>query len=104
MLAAVQGRRAVTIAASLATLVALAVAPAGADTPGTPDCTGPAGDPQPGTTAWHQREADSAYCGEQRAYDIAANPAYARAKAELYARTGREVQEDAFRDPPLWQG
>ena len=103
ILAAVQGRRALTIAASLATLVVLAVAPAGADTPGTPDCTGPAGDPQPGTAAWRQREADSAYCGEQRAYDIAANPAYARAKAELYARTGREVQEDAFRDPPLWQ-
>src|SRR3954453_3271275 len=85
-------------------LLALGTASGAAAAPGEPDCTGPAGDPQPGTPAWHQREADSAYCGEQRPADTAANPAYAAAKAELYAREGREVQEDPFRDPALWHG
>src|SRR3954454_4502016 len=84
-------------------VLAIALSATAGAAPGEPDCTGPAGDPQPGTPAWHQRENDNAYCGEQRADDTASNPAYAAAKAELYARTGREVTEDPFRDPPLWQ-
>jgi dienelactone hydrolase len=88
-------------AAALVALLALALAPAGAAhaAPGEPDCTGPAGDPAPGSAAWHQREDDNAYCGEQRAYDLAANPAYAAAKAQLDARAHAEVLEDPFRDP-----
>jgi dienelactone hydrolase len=68
-----------------------------------PDCTGPASNPEPGTPAWHQRELENAYCGEQRFRDTSTNPAYAAAKAEMYARNGREVPGDPFRDPPLWQ-
>src|SRR2546421_13074424 len=75
-----------------------------ADAPGGHDCTGPAGDPQPGTPAWYQRENDNAWCGEQRFRDTTANPAFATTKAELDARNGGEVFEDPFRDPMLWGG
>jgi dienelactone hydrolase len=86
-------------ATALIGIGALAPAAAG-DAPGGPDCTGPAGDPKPGTAAWHQRESDSAWCGEQRYRDTSTNPAYAAALAKL----GRPVPEDPFRDPPLWGG
>jgi dienelactone hydrolase len=94
-------RRALAIA-----VMALALLPgaAAAQVPGEPDCTGPAGDPQPGTPAWYQRENDNAWCGEQRFRDTSTNPAYAEAKAEADARNVAEVPEDPFRDPPLWQG
>src|SRR3954470_9278958 len=87
-------------------LVLIVVLPAGAaaQAPGEPDCAGPAGDPQTGTLARHQREQDNAWCGEQRFRDTSANPAYTAAKAQADAREGGEVTEDPFRDPPLWQG
>jgi hypothetical protein len=86
-------------------IVCLAVAaPAAAGQSGEPDCEGPAGDPQPNTPQWHQRENDNDYCGEQRGRDTSSNPAYAAAKAALYARYGTEVTEDPFRDPPALTG
>src|SRR4051794_16804964 len=87
-------------------LVLMVVLPAGAaaQAPGEPDCAGPAGDPQPGTLAWHQREEDNAWCGEQGFRNASATPAYTAAKAQADAREGGEVTEDPFRDPPLWQG
>jgi dienelactone hydrolase len=78
------------------------LAPAAAG-PG-PDCEGPAGDPPPDTPAWHQREQENDYCGEQRFWDTTTNPAYLAAKAALEARTGRETLEDPFRDPAQLDG
>jgi dienelactone hydrolase len=69
------------------------------------DCAGPAGDPQPGTPEWYQREADSAYCGEQRAYDTASNPLFAAGWTQMQARhPGEDFRADPFRDPLLHQG
>ena len=91
---------------ALALMGAGALAPAaGGDVPGGPDCTGPAGDPRPATAAWYQREADNAWCGEQRYRDTTANPAYAAASSRLDALLGTGVPpEDPFRDPSLWGG
>jgi dienelactone hydrolase len=69
-----------------------------------PDCVGPAGDPQPGTQAWQQRELENAYCGEQRAYDTSANPLFASAGLEMTARHGRDFRADPFRDPLVLNG
>ena len=68
-----------------------------------PDCTGPAGDAQPDTPQWHQREQENDYCGEQRFYDISGNPAYWAQKAKVDAQSG-ESSEDPFRDPALLNG
>ncbi|MFL5887029.1 MAG: alpha/beta hydrolase family protein [Thermoleophilaceae bacterium] len=91
------------VAIALLMMVLTPVVAAG-DAPGEPDCAGPAGDPQPGTVAWDEREQDNAWCGEQRFRDTSSNPAYAAAKAQADAREGTELPEDPFRDPPLWQG
>jgi dienelactone hydrolase len=88
----------------LAVVAVLCCAPARAAAQSGPDCAGPAGDPKPGTPAWHQREQDNDYCGEQRGYDTSSNPAYAAAKARLYAQKGTEVPEDPFRDPAALNG
>src|SRR4051795_8478587 len=84
-------------------LVALASAPV-AHAQGTPDCTGPAGDPAPGSAAWQAREQDNDSCGEQRFYDTTSNPAFAAAKAANDARTGGTLQEDPFRAPSQLNG
>src|SRR5437588_2675205 len=60
------GTRAASAAASLLSLLlgsALLSPVAAGDTPGAPDCTGPAGNPQAGTPAWYQRENDNSYVG-----------------------------------------
>jgi dienelactone hydrolase len=67
------------------------VAPAGAHA--APDCDGAPTNPAPGTAAWHQREQDNDYCGEQRAYDTAANPAFAAPSFQ-----------DPYRDPAELNG
>src|SRR4051812_434537 len=87
----------------VAALLALPSPAAGA--PGEPDCVGPAGDPQPGTPQWQQREADNAYCGEQRAYDTASNPLFAAGWAQMQARhPGEDFRADPFRDPLVLNG
>jgi dienelactone hydrolase len=78
----------------------LGPAAAAGDVPGGPDCKGPAGDPKPGTSAWYEREAANAWCGEQRYRDTTTNPAYAAARARLDS----DVPEDPFRAPSLWGG
>jgi dienelactone hydrolase len=65
-----------------------------------PDCAGPAGDPEPGTLAWEQREAENAYCATQRNLDLAANPAYYQA----LATQTRLVAMDPMREPLDWDG
>src|SRR5436190_8184518 len=89
---------------ALAAAVALLAAPGAGRAATPPDCTGPAGDPQPDTPQWHQREQENDYCGEQRFYDIESNPAYAAEKAKVDAQTRTDAPEDPFRDPDLLNG
>src|SRR5439155_26821836 len=58
-----------------------------------PDCDGPPGDPPPGSAAWHQREQDNDYCGEQRPEDTSSNPAFATPSFQ-----------DPYRDPAELNG
>jgi dienelactone hydrolase len=99
-----RARSAVAALAALATF-ALTATSDGAQSSAGPDCVGPAGDPQPGTAAWDQREADNAYCGEQRAYDTDANPLFGAGWAQMEARHhGEDFRADPFRDPLLLEG
>jgi dienelactone hydrolase len=96
-----------TVTCSLASVLALVVVVptvGAAPLPGAVDCTGPAGDPPPGTPAWHAREDREAACGEQRASDTAANPAFQAAGAEMTARNGQVIPQDPFRDPAKLAG
>src|SRR5947208_6509492 len=63
-------------------------------------CSGSPGDPAPGTPAWHARELREVQCGEQRAADTAANPAFAA--AELTNPPG--YVGDPFREPEKLNG
>jgi dienelactone hydrolase len=86
-------------------LAVCALLPAAAAALGEPDCVGPAGDPQPDTPEWYEREAANAYCGEQRFYDTTTNPLFAAAWTEMRARHGTEdFRADPFRDPLLLGG
>jgi dienelactone hydrolase len=84
--------------------LALLAAPGASLAATPPDCAGPAGDPQPDTPQWHQREQENDYCGEQRFYDTQSNPAYLAAKAGLDAEQGTDTPEDPFRDPARLNG
>lgn len=46
-----------------------------------PDCTGPAGGPAPGTSAWTLRDLLNQYCATRRQADEVSNPAFAAAFA-----------------------
>jgi dienelactone hydrolase len=98
-----RGARGRTCALVALALLAGCAAPAAAGTPaaapGQPDCTGPAGNPAPATPAWYRREADNAWCGEQRYWDTTTNPAFAAA-----SRPDDAIREDPFRDPALYAG
>ena len=80
-------------------LLAGGASPASGAPSGQPDCTGPAGNPAPATAAWYKREADNAWCGEQRYWDTMANPAFVAA-----SRPDDAIREDPFRDPSLYGG
>lgn len=69
-------RRTATVAAlAVATLVAVGAPASGqAPEPGPFDCEGPAGDPEPGTAEWEQRDRQNQYCAEQRHLDKLAHP------------------------------
>ncbi|MGH7751974.1 MAG: alpha/beta hydrolase family protein, partial [Gemmatimonadales bacterium] len=43
----------------------------------TPDCAGPAGDPEPATPEWDQRDQDNQYCTQERHADYAQHPVLA---------------------------
>lgn len=94
---------------AIAALAALGgTAAAGAPAPDPVDCTGPAGDAEPGTPEWQARELREAWCGEQRATDAAANPLYATggvaATAPATAAAGTPQLQDPFRDPATHDG
>jgi dienelactone hydrolase len=96
--------RVVRLLAGAGFVAVLLALPSAATAAGS-DCFGPAGDPQPGTPEWQEREAANAYCGEQRVYDTAANPLFAAGWTEMQARhPGEDFRADPFRDPLLLQG
>ena len=89
--------------ALLAAVLALALAaPAAAQT--EPDCTGPAGDPAPGTPEWDRRERDNEYCATQRNADTGSNPLYQAALAEPRPSSRATAPMDPFREPTRWDG
>ena len=78
--------------------------PAGAQTGIEPvDCTGPAPVAEPGTPAWHQREAENAYCATQRNLDTHTNPLYFAAQASRPANRATTAM-DPLREPTLHDG
>ncbi len=85
---------------ALLSIRAVSAAPATAQA----DCDGPAGEAEPGTQQWQQREADNVYCGSQRSGDTSNNPLYAAAATEVQAEHGGAVAEDPFRDPARLDG
>jgi dienelactone hydrolase len=88
------------VAATLSIQVAATPAQTGAE---PVDCTGPAGDPEPGTPAWHQREEENAWCATQREVDAHSNPLYFAAQASRPpSRTG--TAEDPMREPTMLAG
>jgi dienelactone hydrolase len=90
-------------AAVLAACVAIMALPPVATAQVEPDCTGPAGNPQPGTPEWDRREDDNVFCAGQRNADTAANPSYQQAQAEPRP-PGRDALIDPFREPTRWDG
>ena len=85
--------------------VALAVAPAArAQSAVEPvDCAGPAGEAEPGTPAWDQREAENAYCATQREVDAHSNPLYFAAQASRPPQRAA-VAMDPLREPTTLAG
>jgi dienelactone hydrolase len=96
-------RGAATAVAAAAALALVTPAPSLGQISAVPDCTGPTGDPAPGTAEWERREADNAYCATQRNLDTAANPVYHEALATRPVPT-RTLFMDPFREPTLWSG
>jgi dienelactone hydrolase len=68
---------AATLLASLAP--ARATSTAGLASGAAIDCVGPAGDPEPGTQAWTDRDRGNQYCATERLQDQHANPAFGAA-------------------------
>src|SRR5437773_9805486 len=62
-------------------------------------CDEYAGDPAEGTPEWTQRDADNVSCGEQRAADADASPAF---QAKYNARMAIEQDEFATVTAPEW--
>ena len=98
----VRGRRAAIAALGSACLALAPAAPATGQA--EPDCTGPAGDPAPGSPEWDRREADNEYCATQRNEDTASNPAYQAALAQPRDQSRSMNGMDPFREPLLWDG
>lgn len=67
------------------------------------DCTGPAPAAEPGTPAWHQREAENAHCATQRNLDTHSNPLYLAAQADRPAHRATTAM-DPLREPTLLAG
>jgi dienelactone hydrolase len=92
--------RRTALAVVIGSLLALGATGAAADpAPDPVDCKGPPAAAAPGTPAWYQREAQEAWCGEQRARDTASNPLFHVAGAETVVDNRAVVKEDPMRDP-----
>lgn len=62
---------------------------------GAIDCVGPAGDPEPGTPAWYERDLENQYCAEQRHLDKLTHPTNLLPANELGADVYREPSRHA---------
>jgi dienelactone hydrolase len=83
---------------------ALVPASAGAQSLAEPvDCAGAARPAQPGTEAWHVREAENAYCATQRNLDTKSNPLYLAANARRPPNRATTAM-DPLREPTLHAG
>ncbi len=71
-------------------------APGVAQVPGSFDCEGPAGDPEPGTVEWQQRDLQNQYCAQQRHLDKLAHP--------VNLSPPDEPGADVYRDPARHDG
>jgi dienelactone hydrolase len=85
--------------------VALATAPSALGQSGAEpvDCTGPARAAEAGTPAWHQREAENAWCATQRNADVESNPLYFAAQASRPPNRAATAM-DPMREPTLHDG
>lgn len=88
-------RGVISVCAALLVAAAAAAPPAGAGStyPDTPalDCLGPAPEAEPGTPAWHARDAANVACAEQRLTDTTMHP--------LVTTTTRAPVYDPYREP-----
>ena len=67
------------------------------------DCTGSARVAEPGTSVWHQREAENAWCATQRNFDTLSNPLYFAAQASRPPQRAATAM-DPMREPTLHAG
>jgi pimeloyl-ACP methyl ester carboxylesterase len=67
------------------------------------DCAGPAGEAEPGTDAWRQRDAANMYCSEQRHLDSALHPLLLTPIGTPVEEHGRFV-DDPYREPSRHAG
>jgi hypothetical protein len=74
--------------------LALASAPALAQ---VPDCAGPAGDPEPNTPEWDQRDRDNQYCAEERHADHQQHPVLAPTAPSDQYREPTRLDDVRFR-------
>lgn len=103
-----------TVEALVLTLVvsmAVGFAPPSADDPvdSLIDCVGPAGEAEPGTPEWEQRDLENRYCARQGTRDTLTNPAFWAALGESYpANASTDLRayplasRDPFRAPQRW--
>ncbi|HEX8206228.1 MAG TPA: hypothetical protein VF587_09240, partial [Solirubrobacteraceae bacterium] len=63
------------------------------------DCLAPAGDPEPGTPEWQQRDAINQYCATLRLRDQLASPAYGWGNLTQGAQLWLERSVDQLSDP-----
>ena len=92
------------VAATLVTITCLTLAaPAGAHG-AAPDCQGPAGDPQPGTAEWRERDANNVFCGAQRHLDQAQHPNNAAPVSGAMYGLAPMSLTDAYREPSRHDG
>jgi dienelactone hydrolase len=94
------GLRTLALTAASLALVPAVNAQSGAE---PVDCTGPARAAEPGTAAWHQREAENAYCATQRNLDTESNPLYFAAQANRPPSRAVTAM-DPMREPTLHAG
>lgn len=80
--------------------------------PQTDPCTGPAPDPEPGTSEWYARDRMNAYCAQQGQQDFTTNPAIETENASTWLDLIQDDSEtldtyhgDPYREPATqWDG
>src|SRR3954471_1455926 len=94
-------RRLLSVCAAAVVAVAASATPVLADPPVGPDmsCVAPAGDPQPNTPEWIQRDTQNQYCAGLRNRDQLASPAFGFGNLTQGAALYAEQMADQAGDP-----